>query len=56
MSIQETYSDEERMPGYLLRLLLMIFVSFAVEIYVEKEFDQLVREHTKSLKYPVIGP
>ncbi len=55
MSIQETYSDEERMPSYLLRLLLMIFDNFSVEIYLEKEFDQLVREHTKSLKYHVIG-
>lgn len=40
MSIQESYNDEDHMPGYLMGLLVMIFLNFAVEIYLEKEFDQ----------------
>ena len=38
ISIQESYSNKEEMPEYLLGVLLVVFVNFAVEIYVEREF------------------
>lgn len=55
ISIQESYSNKEEMPEYLLGVLFVVFVNFAVEIYVEREFGQLVRGYAKSLEYAVEG-